>query len=625
MKLTHSIAAKTAAIILLVVFLASTVLSVLGAYWLAEEGFYSEFFTESKADYFFESPWCRRIASRVAYNNVYWQIIAGYAPESSAHIGVYEPIGNLSFEVYLVDEDGYTLIVSALDKEKEFGFTDEYYFHGEFSSSDKYFAVKTFLAKDLAETDEFYYAAKLYDFIYSARFAIIGLAAASLVISIILFVFLMCSAGRRRGADAPALSWLDRIPLDLLVLIYFGIIMFSYVLFNEMMWYGGDIIQAVALIAFILLIFLLFLSFCMSFAVRAKCSTLWKNTLIYIVIGGALGIVKKICTNLNVVWRAALVFGAICLVELLVIVTWEEELIFLVWLFGNTIIFAALCLASIGFNATRKTAKKLSCGELSHKCDTRYMFGAIKEHATDLNSIGDGMARAVEGKMKSERFKTELITNVSHDIKTPLTSIVNYVDLLKKEEIENETAKEYIDVLERQAGRLKKLTEDLVEASKATTGNISVDTARVDVCELLSQAVAEYTEKLDSAGVELLTSTPEDGAAILADGRLLWRVFDNLLANICKYSLSGTRVYLDVTNEDGHITASFKNISRYPLNISADELMERFVRGDSSRTTEGSGLGLSIARSLTELQGGTMALSVDADLFKVSITFPAIS
>lgn len=226
--------------------------------------------------------------------------------------------------------------------------------------------------------------------------------------------------------------------------------------------------------------------------------------------------------------------------------------------------------------------------------------------------------------MKSERMKTELITNVSHDIKTPLTSIINYIELIEKENIDNETLREYIAVLDRQAARLKKLIEDLVEASKASTGNLTVDMTECDVGVLLQQTVGEYDEKLEKADLKAIVTCPEEPVKIMADGRYMWRVFDNLMNNICKYSQSGTRIYLGLEKTNGKAVVTFKNISRVPLNISADELMERFVRGDSSRSTEGSGLGLSIARSLTELQNGTLSLSVDGDLFKATLTFKTI-
>jgi len=225
--------------------------------------------------------------------------------------------------------------------------------------------------------------------------------------------------------------------------------------------------------------------------------------------------------------------------------------------------------------------------------------------------------------MKSERLKTELITNVSHDIKTPLTSIVNYVALMKKEGLEGRPA-EYLEVLDRQSQRLRKLTDDLVEASKASTGNLPVEPVRTDLREVVTQAVGEYAERMEAARLEPVVSLPETGVFVMADGRLMWRVLDNLLGNALKYSLPGTRVYIDVREEDGEASLSVKNISSVPLNIDVSELMERFVRGDTARSTEGSGLGLNIARSLAELQGARFGLAVDGDLFKAVIRFSTV-
>ena len=222
-------------------------------------------------------------------------------------------------------------------------------------------------------------------------------------------------------------------------------------------------------------------------------------------------------------------------------------------------------------------------------------------------------------------MRTELITNVSHDIKTPLTSIINYVDLIKKEQPENEKINEYVAVLDRQSSRLKKLIEDLVEASKASSGSLKVELSECDAGVLRSQTVGEFDERRKKAELTPVLTVPDMPVKIMADGRHLWRVLENLTSNVCKYSLPGTRVYMDLTVRNGKAVITFKNISKYPLNISGDELMERFVRGDTSRNTEGSGLGLSIARSLTELQGGDMKIDIDGDLFKATLKFDLIN
>lgn len=290
----------------------------------------------------------------------------------------------------------------------------------------------------------------------------------------------------------------------------------------------------------------------------------------------------------------------------------------------HILILGAAMWQVLALRKLQQGGESLAKGDFSHPITlSRGALPELKRHAANLNSVQQGIQQAVEEKMKSERLKTQLITNVSHDIKTPLTSIVNYVDLLKKEEMPSDAAREYLAVLDRQSQRLRKLTEDLVEASKASTGNIPVSLAPTDLNVLLSQVCGEYQQRLEKQVLEPVLSLCEPGAAAMADGRLLWRVLDNLMSNICKYAMPGTRVYLTTEREGDTARMVVRNISRYPLNISADELTERFVRGDSSRSTEGSGLGLSIATSLMSLQGGGFRLTIDGDLFKVTLTLPA--
>ncbi len=265
--------------------------------------------------------------------------------------------------------------------------------------------------------------------------------------------------------------------------------------------------------------------------------------------------------------------------------------------------------------------ERIASGEVEKPIDTTQLICEFKKHADNINSIGRGIDAAVQEKMKSERFKTELITNVSHDIKTPLTSIINYVDLMKKEDITDPTMLEYMDVLDRQSARLKKLIEDLMEASKASTGNLEVNLEKCDISVMLGQAVGEFEEKMQANGLIPVVSCPDNCPDVLVDGRQLWRIFDNLLNNICKYAQSGTRVYIDISQNGPNVEIVFKNISSTPLNISSDELMERFVRGDSSRNSEGNGLGFAIAKSLAEFMNGELILEVDGDLFKVTLIF----
>ena len=267
-------------------------------------------------------------------------------------------------------------------------------------------------------------------------------------------------------------------------------------------------------------------------------------------------------------------------------------------------------------------ASKLADGDLDYKIKTRFLLFHWRDLGEKLNRIGDGMSAAVEDRMKSERMKTELITNVSHDLKTPLTSVINYIALLKNPDLDEVTRQEYLEVLERQSAKLKKLTEDVVEASKAASGVITVRREMLNAAELLEQSVGEFAARFREAGLEPVVRLPKEPANISADGNLLGRVLENLMTNVLKYAQSGTRIYFDLEIQENKAYIISKNISREPLNITADELMERFVRGDSSRHSEGSGLGLSIAQSLTELMGGELNLILDGDLFKAEVVFP---
>ena len=273
------------------------------------------------------------------------------------------------------------------------------------------------------------------------------------------------------------------------------------------------------------------------------------------------------------------------------------------------------------FGVLLDSTRKMGQGNLETKVDNRFMIGCFWDFAKELNNLVGVANVAAQKQLKSERMKTELITNVSHDIKTPLTSIINYVDLLQKPHTAEEEA-QYLEVLDRQSQRLKKLVDDLMDMSKASTGNMAVEISTVDVVESVNQALGEFSDKLDRAQLYPVFRHTEESVPIIADGKLVWRVLSNLLSNIVKYAMPRTRIYLDLTRMNGKVILSLKNISKEPLNIDAEELMERFVRGDISRNTDGSGLGLNIAKSLMELQGGQLQMIVDGDLFKVTLIFP---
>ena len=445
-----------------------------------------------------------------------------------------------------------------------------------------------------------------------ARHALIVLEVLLVAAWLFCLCFTLASAGHWRGHEGIHLTWFDRIPADL----WLAGLIFWFALLDESMRDIGPLAIAIG----VLLLYL----FLPAFAAQCKAGTVLRGTVIawaLRLLRRALGWLVYVLRRVPLVWKTALAVAALLLFDLFCVANhWDEEFL-VVMLLVNLLAGLFLLYLAIGLRKLQKGGQALADGSYESVVDTKYLFGDFRRHGENLNAIQQGVQKAVEQQMRSERMKTELITNVSHDIKTPLTSIVNYVDLLKKEDIDNPTAREYIDVLERQSGRLRKLTEDLVEASKAATGSIPVTLTDTDVNVFLSQAAGEYGQRLAENHIEPVLTLDESQPHILADGKLLWRVLDNLLGNVCKYAMPGTRVYLSSEVADGRVSITAKNISRYPLNVSADELTERFVRGDVSRSTEGSGLGLSIAMGLTRLQKGQFRLSVDGDLFKAQITF----
>lgn len=437
------------------------------------------------------------------------------------------------------------------------------------------------------------------------------------------------------AGDLPGLCrrrpWLDRaVPTDLLVIVAGIVLLCCAAALSDDLNYQfmpGNTIAA-ALVGSLVLVPTL-----CSLVRRGREGALGENLLFHRILhpfgrffrwmGGG---IRETVQKLPLFWQAGLLFVGFSFLELLCLLgVWNNgagmALLWFLLKVVELIFFIRLVLQLIHLQAG---GQKLTQGDLNYQLPLEKLHGPFRAHGEALNNIRQGIQHAVEEQMKSERMKTELITNVSHDIKTPLTAIVSYVDLLKQEAMPNEKAKEYLDVLDRQSARLKKLTEDLVEASKATTGNLTVDLQPTDVNVFLGQTTGEYEERLAAKQLALCLTPAEGTPIISADGRLLWRVFENLFSNIQKYAQPGTRVYLTCQATDEQVTITFRNISAEPLNISADELMERFVRGDASRNTEGSGLGLSIARSLTQLQHGTFALAVDGDLFKAILTFPRL-
>ena len=460
--------------------------------------------------------------------------------------------------------------------------------------------------------------------------------------AILSLLFLSWSAGRVEDYDGIALNKLDtHLPLELLLALGFGAAMLGLAIMYENILIGETLIFALFLLL-TLAAAAVGLAMYLSLVRRIKAKALFECMLVRKLArplrwcwGKVKGMGRKagrglssLAGKLPLFWKAGLGFVGLCVLEAFTFVAmWESralEVWLLLWLMVKIIEGLLVVFVVLEMRELQHGAWQLGQGNLDYQVPLEKLHGDFKSHGEQLNSMRSAIQAAVEDQMKSERMKTELITNVSHDIKTPLTSIVNYVDLLKKQEMPTQEAKEYLEVLDRQSAKLKKLTEDLVEAAKATTGTTTVNFQRTDVNVLLTQSAGEYQEKLQSKALQLMLTPAPGNPAISADGRLLWRVFENLLSNIYKYALPGTRVYLTCTEEDDKVAITFRNISETPLNISAEELMERFVRGDASRHTEGSGLGLSIARSLTQLQYGSFDIAIDGDLFKATLTFPKI-
>ena len=437
-------------------------------------------------------------------------------------------------------------------------------------------------------------------------------------LALFFFCFLMASAGHWAGHEGIHLTWLGKIPAD----VWLIVLLCTFFIGWEAFYYGwGRVFFCAALVPLVLL-------FLCAFAAQCKAGTVLRSALIARIARFLWRIVRslflglwRIARNLPLLWKTALVMAGVFFLEMLFVLAGYGSVDGIFVIMKAVELLAALYIA-LNLRTLQKGGEKLADGDFSSPIDTRYLIGDFKRYGQELNDVQSGLEQAVQEQMKAEHLKTELITNVSHDIKTPLTSIVNYVDLLKKEDIPSPEAREYIAVLDRQSHRLKKLTEDLVEASKASSGVLNVDLQPTDVNVLFSQIEGEYQERLAACQLTLVTQPPAPGTVIRADSRLLSRVMDNLVSNICKYALPSTRVYVVSTLSREAVTISFKNVSRDELNISPDELMERFVRGDASRHTEGSGLGLSIARSLVQLQGGRFDLAIDADLFRADITFP---
>lgn len=534
----------------------------------------------------------------------------------------YDPLtSNIYFK--LTDKDTGEILFStgALNKDDYSGKASAYYQQDMSTSlsdgSDVTVVYQAYLKSPLAPRDSALYVMMWVERLISARYLLIVLAILLLAVCLFLFIFLLCAMGHKEGVDGIYQCWLNKIPLDLFLALL-ALLFFAWASFLGNIWY-------IDFWYYILLAFgtaALALTLLLSVAGRAKAPGFFKNTLIYKVFAW----IFRGLGRIPMVWRTMLIWVCWCFVDLYFTFSnsyYYDSLLPAFWVISRAVLTIVILYLASSLRLLQKEGQAIADGQTDYKGKPipRWL-PALKKHEENLQSIQLGIQKAVDEQTRAERMKTELITNVSHDIKTPLTSIVNYVDLLEKEDIQPEKAKEYVDVLNRQAARLKKLTEDLVEASKASSGSLPVHLAPTDVNVLLSQLAGDYLEKLEDAQLEPIFRPAPSQPVIQADGQLLSRVLGNLFSNICKYAMPGTRVYFESAADENTVSLTFKNISKYELNIPAEELMARFVRGDRSRHTEGSGLGLSIAQSLTELQGGTFRLEIDGDLFKAVVTFP---
>lgn len=470
---------------------------------------------------------------------------------------------------------------------------------------------------------------------------------------IISAVWITVTAGRRPGSDEVHLTGFDRWKTEAaaltVILVWFVV---SYIVLavygggylisnlNQMSdmvsYYAGQfagssgyyptlsanalrVSEVVFTVCYALFSLICFFAGYTSLVRRIKAKTLWKGSLVRAVI--SLG--RKVVRSRSVTFRAVLIFLGFLFVHWLAILARNIPTLLLVIVADGAAVWYVLS-GALSKARIEKGIEEIASGNLEYRIDLSGLRDADLDMAEKVNDIGSGLNRAIDEAMKNERLKTDLITNVSHDIKTPLTSIINYVDILKRSDITDEKIRGYLDILEAKAQRLKTLTEDVVEASKVSSGNITLECMDMNLGELIQQTEGELAEKFAARNLSLVLTMPEEPAVIHADGRRMWRVLENIFGNAAKYAMPGTRVYADLTLTEEQVKFTLKNVSEQQLNISADELTERFIRGDISRSTEGSGLGLSIAKSLTTLQGGEFELYLDGDLFKVEIRFKRV-
>ena len=507
-----------------------------------------------------------------------------------------------------------------------------------------------------SKKDDFSFLHNSAKYWYDHQDYILWAACGGLLFSLLMFIWIMCNAGHRWNREEIVPGVLNSVYLDILTCFWLIIggmggsllsALAVYLVEIPMTRMGfGPAVAGASVCCSLMLLWCVF--YCRELAMRIKVGYWWRNTLCYQICRLIFKFIRFFFSGLYELFLAlpeiflvVLALLATSFIEFVILIVTDRSTILILWLLEKMVLVPLILYCAYAIQKLRKAAKNLADGNASYKVDLTFMFLQFRDHAKQLNRLGEGITKAVDEQLKSERLKTELITNVSHDLKTPLTSVINYADLLATvaneessgdeqningDRREEKDAKiiEYSEVLLRQSKRLKKLLEDLVEASKASTGNIEVNPVPCELGVLLTQVVGEYTEKMEEKGLTLIVKQPEEEVRIMADGRHLWRIFDNLLNNIYKYASENSRVYLDMELMTKSVKITFRNMSKYELNISPSELTDRFVRGDASRHMEGSGLGLSIAKSLVELQKGRMDIITDGDLFKVVLLFNTI-
>lgn len=482
--------------------------------------------------------------------------------------------------------------------------------------------------------DEFGQAKSAYDHVYTILYPCVYIAIALAVIYVAILLYLTIKEGRSRKGGKSVLTQFDLIATEaflVIFVIFVTLVGTGCALFSEFVIPADlNLLNNLYEFAFVLAIVgfiadVIWLFFYYSFIRRCKTGVIWRNSIIIRGIRKAVRYLNKVFLNAPIAGRIIIPFVLFTLVNLIAVKLGAGCLIGALLI--DVLVAGYLFEEALKRQDIMKGIRQISEGDFTYRADTEKLHGENKMLGEAVNSIGDGIKVAVETSMKDERMKSDLITNVSHDIKTPLTSIISYVDLLKREKIEDEKITGYIQVLDEKSQRLKQLTDDLVEASKISSGNIVLQMEKINLVELINQSIAEFDEKLEEKGLQVVLNNSTSNPYVCADSRRIWRVIENLFTNVYKYSLEQTRVYVDLTNTADlqKVVLVMKNISADSLNCDPKELTERFIRGDESRTTEGSGLGLSIAKNLVEIQKGQFEVQLDGDLFKVQITFPVFT